>query len=237
MKKIIFFDTETTGKEAEDTLCQIAYKTGDEIFCELYKPIKVIPPEASAVHHISNKMVADKKSFKESDSYEKIRVLFQDKNSIVVAHNAKFDIGILAKEDIVPKNVICTYRVASALDVHGKYKKYSLQYLRYALDFDIEAQAHDALGDVMVLEMLFKRLFDAIKKDLGDDRAVLEKMIEISSQPILIKEFGFGKYIGKKISDVVQLDKGYLEWLLKSKLENEQDDEDWVYTLNFYLNK
>lgn len=237
MKKVIFFDTETTGKEADDTLCQIAYKTGDEIFCELYKPTKEIPPEASAVHHISNKMVADKLPLKESASYKIIKELFENENSIVVAHNAKFDIGMLAKEDIVPKNVICTYRVANALDTHGKYKKYSLQYLRYALDFDIEAQAHDALGDVMVLEMLFKRLFDAIKKDLGDDRAVLEKMIEISSQPILIKEFGFGKHIGKKISDVVQLDKGYLEWLLKSKLENEQDDEDWVYTLNFYLNK
>lgn len=182
-------------------------------------------------------MVADKLPLKESASYKIIKELFENENSIVVAHNAKFDIGMLAKEDIVPKNVICTYRVANALDTHGKYKKYSLQYLRYALDFDIEAQAHDALGDVMVLEMLFKRLFDAIKKDLGDDRAVLEKMIEISSQPILIKEFGFGKHIGKKISDVVQLDKGYLEWLLKSKLENEQDDEDWVYTLNFYLNK
>lgn len=236
MKKVIFFDTETTGKEADDTLCQIAYKTGDKIFCELYKPIKLIPPEASAVHHISNKMVADKLPFKESVSYKIIKELFENENSIVVAHNAKFDITMLAKEDIVPKNVICTYRVANALDTHGKYKKYSLQYLRYALDFDIEAQAHDALGDVMVLEILFKRLFDALRKDLNHDDATLEKMIEISAQPILIKEFVFGKHIGKKVSDVAQIDKGYLEWLLKSKLENGDNDEDWIYTLKYYLN-
>ena len=37
-KKIIFLDTETTGNEGKDYLCQLAYKTGDEVFSELFKP-------------------------------------------------------------------------------------------------------------------------------------------------------------------------------------------------------
>ena len=41
--KIIFLDTETTGISNEDFLCQLAYKTEDEIFCELYKPEIRIP--------------------------------------------------------------------------------------------------------------------------------------------------------------------------------------------------
>ncbi len=66
MPKIIFFDTETTGNEQKDFLCQIAYKTDGEEFTGLYNPPLKIPPEASAVHHITNKMVADKLSFQES---------------------------------------------------------------------------------------------------------------------------------------------------------------------------
>ncbi len=35
-KQIIFLDTETTGNEpVKDFLCQLAYKTNTETFCEL----------------------------------------------------------------------------------------------------------------------------------------------------------------------------------------------------------
>ena len=83
--KIIFFDTETTGNTDKDFICQIAYKTEDETFNELYKPNVKIPPEASAVHHISNEMVADKKPFKESENYSKLKKLFENENSVAVA--------------------------------------------------------------------------------------------------------------------------------------------------------
>ena len=78
MTKIIFFDTETTGNESKDFLCQIAYKNGDDAFVGLYKPPIRIPPEASAVHHISNKMVEDKPTFKESGDQLKIKNLLQE---------------------------------------------------------------------------------------------------------------------------------------------------------------
>ena len=101
MKQIIFFDTETTGNEPKkDFVCQLAYKTNTETFNELYKPLIPIPPEASAITHITNKMVMDKKIFKESDNYGTIKLLFEDPNSVVVAHNAKFDLAIIGKEDI-----------------------------------------------------------------------------------------------------------------------------------------
>ena len=62
-------------------------------------------------------------------------------------------------------------------------------------------------------------------------------MIEISSRPSIIKTFNFGKYAGKSVADVKKTDAGYLEWLLKSKLENSPDDVDWIYTLKSYLGK
>lgn len=238
MSKIIFFDTETTGVDSTDFLCQLAYKADDEIFSELYKPEIKIPPEASAVHHITNKMVADKQSFKESPEYEKIKNLFENENSIVVAHNAKFDIAIIQKENINPKNVICTLRVARALDKENKIPQHKLQFLRYYLNIEIEATAHDALGDVLVLEKLFERLFNKIKEENNfNDEETLKNMIEVSSRPSLMYSFSFGKHIGKTIADVAKIDPGYLKWFLDTKERDNPEDEDWIYTLKHYLNK
>ncbi len=236
MNKIVFFDTETTGNTDKDFICQIAYKNSEEQFVGLYKPPIKIPPEASAVHHISNKMVVDKPSFHESGDLLKIKELFED--SIVVAHNATFDLMMLEKENIKPLNFICTLRVARALDPEGKIERYNLQYLRYLLEIEIEATAHDALGDVLVLEQLFKRLKKKIidEEKLKENEAV-EKMIQISSHPSLLRTFGFGKHIGKKIEDVAGMDRGYLEWLLAEKEKSDVLDEDWIYTLRHYLGK
>lgn len=238
MPKIIFFDTETTGVSSADFLCQLAYKSGDEIFCELYKPEIKIPAEASAVHHITNKMVADKPSFQKSPDYKKIKSLFEDENSIVVAHNAKFDLAIIQKENINPKNVICTLRVARALDKENKLPQHKLQFLRYFLDIEIEAQAHDALGDVMVLEKLFERLIDKIKNTHSfNEEEAIKEMIEISARPSLMHSFSFGKHIGKTVADVAKLDPSYLKWFLDTKEKDSPEDEDWIYTLRYYLGK
>lgn len=238
MQKLIFFDTETTGNTEKDFLCQLAYKVGNETFVNLYKPPVKIPPEASAVHHISNKMVADKSSLKESGDLSKIKKLFEDKDSIMVAHNAPFDLVIIAQEGITPHKFICTLRVARYLDKEEKIERYNLQYLRYLLDLDVEAVAHDAMGDVLVLEKLFERLKNKIKEEEKiDDNKAIEKMIEISSHPSLLRSFNFGKHAGKKINEVLKADRGYLEWLLSQKLESDQIEDDWIYTLKHYLEK
>jgi DNA polymerase III epsilon subunit-like protein len=238
-KKILFFDTETTGNTTDDVICQLAYKSGNEIFCELYKPAIKIPAEASAVHHITNKMVTDKLPFKENDSYVPLKELFENPQTLSVAHNAKFDLGMLAKEEIVPSQTVCTLRVARYLDKENKLSRYNLQFLRYHLDMEIDAQAHDARGDVLVLEQLFGRLVEAMKKELGTEslEEVYIKMINVSSKPSLMHAFNFGKHIGKKVSEVAQIDPGYLDWMLKQKLQNEVEDEDWIYTLKHYLGK
>ncbi|MFA5934032.1 MAG: exonuclease domain-containing protein [Candidatus Paceibacterota bacterium] len=238
MSKFLFFDTETTGNTPDDFLCQIAYKNGDEIFCELYKPSVPIPPEASAVHHITNKMIADKPAFRESGDYSKLKELFENPEIISVAHNAKFDLNMLKKEDIEPKNVICTLRLARYLDKENKIPRYNLQFLRYYLDMDIDAQAHDALGDVKVLEALFVRLKNKVVAECGgDEEKALEEMLAISARPSLMNIIPFGKYVGKTVEWIVGYDCNYLEWLLAEKTKNPVDEEDWIYTLKHYLKK
>jgi hypothetical protein len=104
------------------------------------------------------------------------------------------------------------------------------------LEIEIEAQAHDALGDVLVLEQLFPRLYKKIAEEVGEEKA-LEKMIEVSSRPSMMYSFSFGKHLGRTVSEVAQIDRGYLEWLLTSKEKDAPDDEDWIYTLRHHLGK
>lgn len=238
MTKLIFFDTETTGNTENDFLCQIAYKKDDVTFSGLYKPEIKIPPEASAVHHITNKMISDKPSFRESSDYKKIKDTFEEASVVAVAHNAPFDVLMFKKEGIEIKNFICTLRVIRHLDKEEAMAKYNLQYLRYLLEIEVEATAHDALGDVLVLEKFFEYLKNRMMKEENiRETDAIERMLEISSHPSLLHTFKFGKYNGKRIEDVVRVDRGYLEWLLEQKLNGDGIDEDWIYTLKYYLNK
>jgi hypothetical protein len=62
-------------------------------------------------------------------------------------------------------------------------------------------------------------------------------MIEISSHPSLMNTFTFGKHVGKTVAEVAKIDRGYLQWMLEQKKSNPVEDEDWIYTLEYYLNQ
>jgi exodeoxyribonuclease X len=188
-----------------------------------------------AVHHITEKMAADKPVFVESPEYAEVKSLFEHDDTISVAHNAAFDIGMLARESIAPKRVICTYKVARILDADEKIGKYQLQYLRYLLGIEISATAHDAFGDVLVLEALFERLLEKMTQQKGGEQAALDEMIQISSRPMLFTTIRFGKYKGKRIEEVAQSDPRYLEWLLGEKKKEPVAEADWIYTLEHFL--
>lgn len=235
---LLFLDTETTGNEEKDRLCQICYAYGDTLVNELFNPPLPISVESQAVHHITPKMVKDKPAFMESSTYKELGAILEKEETLFVAHNAKFDITMLEKEDLYVHSFIDTLRVARALDTKNVIPRYNLQYLRYYLEMEIEATAHDAMGDVLVLQELFKRLKDKIMKEenCSEDEAV-EKMIEISSHPSLLHSFTFGKHMGKTIEEVAKTDRAYLQWLLEQKKSSSADEEDWIYTLEYFLTK
>ncbi len=239
--KHIFFDTETTGITGNDRLCQIAWKEAgqEEIENGLFKPPIPISIESMAVCHVTNKMVADKPAFKGSATWQKFKELTSDKKNILIAHNAKFDIGMLNREDIEITQYIDTLKIAQFVDREGVIPKYNLQFLRYFYDIEIEAIAHDARGDIIVLEAVFKFLADKVSALTGETGDKLtERMMNISYEPMLIKTFMFGKHNGKAIADVAATDPNYLQWLLTQKENSGTDtEEDWIYTLKHYLNK
>lgn len=234
MDNLIFLDTETTGNDVtKDRLCQVCYKTADGIHTEFFKPPIPISVESMSITHITNKMVADKPPFTGSAMAGELTTLLRE--GVLVAHNALFDKAMLEAEGLAVPRFICTLRVARALDPDGVIPQYKLQFLRYYLDLDVDAHAHDAEGDVKVLVAVFNRQFAKMKQDGLSDDEIIANMLHISTTPMLFKKFTFGKHIGKDIAEVAKIDRGYLQWLLGQKMAEGVRDEDWLHTLNTYL--
>lgn len=234
--QIILLDTETTGLEPEARLVQLGYKnlsTGEEVN-EYFKPPVNISYESMAIHHITEEMVANKPMFQGSESQLKLKKLLED--NILVAHNAPFDIKILSNEGVKTYKYIDTIVVAKHLI---EAEQYRLQYLRYFLHLEVKGIAHDAMGDVFVLESLFQYLKEIIKEkfSLISDEDIYKKMLELTNMCIMLVEFSFGKYKGKTFDEVYELDKRYMKWLQSSEASKEKhiQDKDLVYTLNKYL--
>lgn len=241
MSKIFFLDTETTGNVlATDRLSEVCYKIRGEknIQTELFKPPLPMSVKSMSITHITNEMLADKPPFQGSTMSQTLSTLLED--HILVAHNAPFDIAMIEAEGLKVQKFIDTLRVARALDTEAIIPEYNLQYLRYYLGINIpDAKAHDAESDVLVLEALFERLLEKTIKTEGSEDKALEKMLEISSTPSLMKKFTFGKHMGKTVEEVAGTDRGYLEWLYKQKKEDPSvtEDDDWLYTVKYYLSK
>jgi exodeoxyribonuclease X len=238
--KFVILDTETTGAEEKDRICQIAFivaepqlvaTTIEEVHEDLCKPPLPIGYGASAVHHITNEMVEKMPPCTETESFRALEKLNVPEN-IMVIQNAPFDLAMLEKEGFVSKmrlidTLRCLRHLYPDLEAHG------LQYARYAFglyksekkeakSIGLKIQAHDALGDVLVLKLLLDFL-------LLDHTP--EELVELTAKPITYKTFRFGKYRGEEIVEVAKKDPGYIEWLLMEKEGEEGLDEDWRQTL------
>jgi len=239
MAKYILLDTETTGTEEKDRICQLAFivldKNKTKSYESLCKPPVPIGYFAMSVHNITNEDVEDKPPFEKCESALKLNELNSEEN-ILIIQNAPFDLGMLKKEGFEWKGkLIDTLRCVKHLE--PEHESHSLQYLRYALGFykeekeladkfGIEIKAHDALGDVIVLNILMKYLVTKVGRDIN-------RLVELTQKPILYETVPFGKYRKKRFEEIAKTDRQYLEWAMKSM----DLDSDMQYTINYYLSK
>ena len=244
MAKYILFDTETTGNGDIDRIIQvggmiISHKDNIEVYDELCSSIVPIKIEAMEVHNITPNIIEHCPPFKETAFYKKINEL-NSKENYLIAHNIKFDLGMLQKEGFDNKfTLVDTVRCAMHLYPNIQYHR--LQYLRYALelykdevkeaeDLGITIKAHNAIGDVLVMKLLLSKLFLEVKRQFPNNN-IMSKLAELTTKPVLMQIFKFGKYKGENIEQVASDDMGYLKWMRK----NLDLDEDMKYTLDFYL--
>jgi len=96
--EFMVLDVETTGLSSEtDRVVEIAIIRGNlhetiSRYEMMVNPEMAIPPQASAIHHITDAMVSDSPTF--SEVMEDIQLKFPD-SIPVFAHNSHFDKGFL----------------------------------------------------------------------------------------------------------------------------------------------
>ena len=161
-------DIETTGlsfrTEKITELGAIKIKNGEVIdtFECFVNPEKPIPERVVEVTHITDDMVKDARTIKE------ILPEFLEfmGDSVLVAHNADFDIGFLKHnaEELgykLDNTYIDTLRLAK--DLFPDFKKYKLGLIADKLGIVVEV-AHRALDDVKTLVAVFNIMLDMLKK-------------------------------------------------------------------------
>lgn len=247
MSKYVLFDTETTGNQEEDRIIQfggmVVHSDGKldcyDNLCYSPVPIKI---EAMEVHNLVPDMIIGQPLATETVFYKKLKELNIPDNYII-AHNIKFDMGMINKEGFVNNmTMIDTLRCAKHL--YSELPSHRLQYMRYALElykieeaeaakYGITIKAHDALGDVLVMKLFLSCLINKCKEIYAGENPI-KKLAELTLTPVLIKTFKFGKHKGVDIADVAKTDQGYLVWMINNMADL---DEDLKYTINFYLKR
>lgn len=214
----IYYDTETTGTRSDkDRIIEIAAfdPVLNKTFCYLVNPAIPIPPEATAIHNITDEMVREAPTFKE------VGLFFRDfcaGEVVLIAHNNDaFDKLFLEQEYKRAELEMPKWLFADSLKWARKYRtdlpRHTLQHLRET--FGIPAnQAHRALDDVIVLHEVFSRMID----DLS-----METVLDLLSQSTKLTRMPFGKHQGKLLNEVP---KDYIRWLQENgaldKPENEE---------------
>lgn len=204
----IYYDTETTGIRSEkDRIIEIAAfdPVNQTTFHQLVNPGVPIPPEASAIHHITDEMVADSLAFKEVGA---AFITFCGTDSVLIAHNNDaFDRLFLEAEFKREEIPLPPFQYIDSLKWSRKYRadlpRHSLQALREAFGIPPN-QAHRALDDVTILHRIFSIMIDDLP---------IEVILELMARPSILSRMPFGKHQGKPLSEVPA---DYVRWLSMS---------------------
>lgn len=228
-KALVFFDLETTGVAlTEDRIIDIALLRRDpagaqEVFASLIDPGMPIPPESTAVHHITDAMVQGQPSFK--DLAPKILEFLGDAD-LGGFGISRFDIPMLANEFKRAGYVFPMEgrRIVDALHIYHKMEPRNLS-AAYQLYCGKSLEgAHRAEADTRASsEVFFAQLerYPGLPKDVAglaafcnsrDPRSVDSegKFVWRNGQA----SFNFGKHRTLTLQEVAQRDPSYLRWLM-----------------------
>ncbi len=219
----IYYDTETTGLSPErDRVVEIAAfdpVQGRE-FCEFVNPGFPIPPDASAIHGITDEQVASAGTWKEVGARF---AEFCAGDVVLVAHNNdSFDVHFLRAEYKRNGLEMPDWRFLDTLKWARRYRRdlprHSLQFLREIYGFPAN-KAHRALDDVIILHKVFESLTD----DLPFETVVeLMQTKEAPASAGAADTMPWGKHRGVPLADIPA---SYVKWLLKEGALDKPENE------------
>jgi exodeoxyribonuclease X len=179
------------------------------VWSTLVNPGVPIPPESSAVHHITDDMVTDAPTLEEALP----GVLGEPDCNVFAAHEAKFERACLPQ--IAGNISICTRKCAATL--WRDAPNYQAQTLRYwlGLKFKDPIVPHRALGDATVTAAILRACLNEVK---------LGRLFEITANPVRLARLSFGKHAMVPTAEVPT---DYWDWMLN---KGRMEDEDALYT-------
>lgn len=242
----ISLDFETTSpnpKEAEICQIGIAIVNNNEwkSIQTLVKPSIPIPPEASALTHISNKLVENAPNF---DEVKTEWTKYISDAQYIISHNYLYEKEICERLfDLKDLKWICTLRLARHIFKDDEtIANFQLSYLRYRLNLNISDNLHshradsDAISAGLLLGELINLLVEQGKLDENGD--VGQQLLELQAMPILVDKMPFGKHKGELLENVPV---DYWQWALNNmdslQESNENFDPDFAASVELALTK
>ena len=231
VRPLCVFDLETTGLQiTKDRIVQIAviklFPDGhSETFNELVNPGQTIPEEITAIHGISNEMVADAPSFQ---TLAPVLLDFIGAADLAGYNSNKFDIPVLS-EELLRCGIDFDLGDRHFVDVQNIFHKMEQRTLAAAYQFYCGKQienAHNALYDTLATLEVLQAQTEKYT-DLQNDIAGLSKFSTVGNQQadfagrLAYDEnqevcYNFGKHKGKTVAQVLKLEPGYYGWMLEA---------------------
>ena len=227
-KPIAFFDLETTGLNiALDRIIEISIikilPNGDkEIKTKLINPTIPIAKEASLIHGIKDADLKDKATFKEvaQELNE-----FIDGCDLAGYNSNRFDIPLLA-EEFLRVNIDFNLANRRCIDVQNIFHKMEQRTLVAAYKFycnkdltDAHSAEADTTATYQILEAQIEK-YPELKNDTEflSDFSQMTKNVDLLGRIIYndknIEVFNFGKHKGKSVTQVLEKEPGYFNWMM-----------------------
>ena len=227
---MVFFDLETTGVSiTHDRIVEVSflkvYPNGkEEIKSRRINPDMPIPPQATAIHGITDDDVKDCPTFKQV-----ARSLADQLEGCDLAgfNSSRFDVPMLA-EEFLRAGVDFDMSKRKFVDVQIIFHRKEQRTLEAAYAFYCNKQlenAHSAEADAMATYEVLKSQLDRYP-DLSNDIDALSKEyssfnnnLDFAGRIILNEEgvevFNFGKHKGKPVLQVLKNEPGYYSWMME----------------------
>jgi len=226
---LVFFDLETTGINiASDRIVEISYLriavNGEEDSkTRLINPEMPIPPQATAIHGITDDDVKNAPTFKMIAK----SLAAQIEGCDLAGYNSnRFDIPLLA-EEFLRADVDIDLMRRKFVDIQTIFHKKEPRNLSAAYKFycnsDLE-NAHSAAADTKATYEILQAQLDRYP-DLKNDVTFLSEYSSFNNQAdfagrIIYNErkqevINFGKYKGRLVEEVFQEDPGYYGWIMQ----------------------
>jgi len=227
-RPLAFFDLETTGisistdRIVEISVLKIHPGGKKELFHSRVNPGMPVPPQAVAVHGITDEDLREAPSFKE---IAVSLATFLEGTDLAGYNAGRFDIPLLA-EEFLRAGVDFDFRRRKFIDVQVIFQKKEPRTLSAAYRFYCDRELKEAHSSMADTEATFEILQAQLER-YTDLEGTVNKLSEYSAFTsnadfagrIIFDEegrevFNFGKYKGRLVEEVLKTDPSYYSWMM-----------------------